>query len=58
MNTRETNEIREPKLGNGEEVFRELTASELEDVTGAGFSIGKALSGVISAPFKAVAAVA
>jgi len=51
-------EIRGPNLGKREEVFRELTASELDDVTGAGFSLGKVLSGVVSAPFKAVAAVA
>jgi hypothetical protein len=27
--------IREPKLAHGEEVFRELTAAELEEVRGA-----------------------
>lgn len=44
MNTQETNEV------------RELTAAELDDVTGA--SIGRLLGSVITAPFKAVAAVA
>jgi hypothetical protein len=53
MNNIETNDVRESEI-------RELTAAELDEVTGASFlsGIGKAIGGVISAPFKAVAAVA
>jgi hypothetical protein len=37
MNLKPT-EIREPKLGTREEVFRELTAAELDRVTGGSLS--------------------
>jgi len=49
-------EIREPKLGKREEVCRELTAAELDEVTGAGLlgGIGKAIGGVIKGIVKGV----
>jgi hypothetical protein len=46
---RTPSEIREPKLGKREGVCRELTAAELDEVTGAGLfgGIGKAVKSVV-----------
>jgi len=55
--TMKPGEIREPKLGHREDVFRELTAAELDEVTGAGLlgGIGKAIGGAIKSVVKGVA---
>jgi hypothetical protein len=55
--TMKLGEIRGPKLGQREDAFRELTAAELGEVTGAGFlgGIGKAIGGAIKSVVKGVA---